>query len=284
MFQYIIDRLLNERNKYDPLIQEATKYSLDIFKYSDILPYVQDFLTRGKKIRSVMFFKIIKNRTITKDLLKAIGIIEVMHSASLFHDDVVDNNSMRRNSSSFMGVHGKKRSILFADYIFNKSINEFLKLNISDLSKRQFLKELSSISYGASLETLLSTDSSVQDCLRVNYLKTASMFKLVSFIGSYESGHDFEEVKQASLSGISFGMIFQIQNDLNSYVHERYKDSEDFVQRNITVPIVISNCQKQLSDQSQMSYDSIRLELKSNDFESSLKKRLNIYLKRFEKC
>lgn len=242
MFSYIISRVLQQRNKYLHELQEITKYQEDFISESKYMSLLGPFIiNKGKRLRSIIYFNNWENSSIVSSDIKyeTIALIELMHFASIIHDDVIDNNNFRRSNDSFLKKYGKKDSILYGDYILIKSINRFLELHKeNDVVKNMFLKETEATAYGALLEQKLSFDSDFSDYFKVISLKTAPFFGLAAFLGKFLSTENFKSAMKSYNLGIQFGILYQAQNDINGYSFENYLDSEDFVQKNITLPII----------------------------------------------
>ncbi len=242
MFSYIISKILQQRNKYLHELREITKYQENFISESKYMSLLRPFIiNKGKRLRSIIYFNNWENSSVVSNDIKyeTIALIELMHFASIIHDDVVDNNNFRRSNDSFLKKYGKKDSILYGDYILIKSINRFLELHKeNDVVKNMFLKETEATAYGALLEQKLSFDSDFSDYFKVISLKTAPFFGLSAFLGKFLSTENFKSAMKSYNFGIQFGILYQAQNDINGYSFENYLDSEDFVQKNITLPII----------------------------------------------
>ena len=225
------------------------------------------------------------SRPIDLDLkYRTIALIEIIHFASLLHDDVIDNNAIRRNSASFFRKFGAKKSIVIGDLLIVKALGEFLALHSQNsIVKNLCLRECSAMAYGATLERNLTITSSFQDCLRVSALKTASLFKLACFLGNFLSSNDFSAAKSKAFLGLCFGIIFQFANDLESYTSDDCRFSEDFSQKNITLPLMLlrDHCDFSLSkflSSEQKDYDEIRRKIQTHDFQTAAQQRLSKFL------
>ena len=242
MFSYIISKLLQKKENYLHELQKITSHQENFISNSKYMSLLHPFIiNKGKRLRSIIYFSNWKNSSnISEDIkYQTIALIELMHFASIIHDDVIDNNNFRRDNDSFLKKYGKKNSILYGDHILIKSINCFLELHKeNDIVKNMFLKETEATSYGALLEQKLSFNSNFLDYLNVISLKTAPFFGLSAFLGKFLSTKDFEAAMKSYDIGIQFGIIYQAQNDINCYNSENYLDSEDFIQKNITLPII----------------------------------------------
>lgn len=276
VFSKLIDNVISKREVLTDdlglLESEITRILKTNNQFSDLSYFISN---KGKRIRSILFFRNWKCEIESPLKYKAPALIEIIHSASLLHDDVVDNNKKRRGGSSFLQSHGCKKSILVGDFALVKAFSELLKIFSEDeFLKSMCIRECSATAYGAVLEQSLNEQSTFQDCLRSSALKTASLFKLSCFLGTFLSSGDFSLAKKRAIQGLCFGIIYQFQNDLNCYLHENFEDSEDYMQKNITMPIIILFESKILdpslfSEKSQQNYDKIRLMLSSKMFQKT---------------
>lgn len=282
MFSELISNVLSKRKDYLEDLAELEKTIRDYLSTNEAFSILEPFiLNKGKRIRSILYFINLGSEKTTVQKYKTIALIEIIHFASIMHDDVIDNNFLRRNGVSFLKEYGKKKSILFGDFLLVKAINELLRLHSKDnLVKNFCLREFSATAYGAVLEQMLSAKSSLQECLRVASLKTGTLFKLSCFLGKYLSSEDFKKAKQAAVHGLCFGTIFQIQNDIDSYKPEKCEDSEDYMQKNITLPLLILRDHfgfdiSAFYDSSQEGYDEIKNFIFSHKFENIAKSYLS---------
>lgn len=244
MFKKLIeDTALSQRYKY---IDKLTRVEEWISLLSDNL--ASEFIFhKGKRIRSILFFMSSepndKNLSVDTLFYKTIALIELIHAASLLHDDVIDCNTSRRKQDSFFKRFGSKMSVLTGDYLLIKAIKKFNQLyENNSYARRVFMRECDATAYGVIYEqnlNALTQCPKVEEYIRMASLKTSPFFKAACFFGSYLSQQNFEVAKKKALYGVCFGVIYQVQNDLDSYSCEDYQKSEDYVQKNITFPIVV---------------------------------------------
>jgi geranylgeranyl pyrophosphate synthase len=240
MFSDIIRRVISQKESVSLELQLGDEL-LD-----DIIGHQYELVKKGKKLRATLFFwvfnKFSDNQStapIRKNIWTA-ALIEAVHFASIVHDDIVDNSPWRRGNLSFHRSCGFKFGILFGDYIFANASKRFLDLYKDNrLIQRLFLRECSSTILGAIREQELTITSDIEECLRVTSLKTSPFFKLSCFIGAYLASGSFEKAIEYATFGTCFGILYQIQNDLDCYKYKNHFESEDYSQNNITLPIII---------------------------------------------
>lgn len=283
----VIDKILAKRPQYSEELNIVDLYIEHFISKDCNIQFASNFIVgKGKRIRSILYFHFWNNdHDISEDIkYKTIALIEVIHFASLLHDDVVDNNTVRRNEDSFMVKYGKKISILVGDLLISKVINEFLKLHYQDrIVVNQFLKACSSTAYGGYLEQTLDKESTLDQYIRASSLKTGSLFKLCCFLGTYLSTSDFAKAKKLATYGLCFGIIFQTQNDINCYKFRKFESSEDYTQGTITFPVIVLRDhfevkQEQLICPNQKNYEKIQTMIDTDDFSDITKFILSKYV------
>jgi geranylgeranyl pyrophosphate synthase len=210
----------------------------------------------------------------------------VVRFATLLHDDVIDDNNTRRNGKSFKKEYGNKLSILTGDYIISKACSLLFSSNIDRYVQKSFIRESCSTAYGAYLEHHLSKAPTVENYIRVASLKTGSLFKLACLTGSCISKKPFATIRQSATFGKCLGIIFQIQNDVDAYMHKHHAQSEDFIQKNITFPIVLMKkhgllCIQEFINKNECCiFQKIKEFINSNNFSSLASAVYDKYLKK----
>ncbi|MDR0630606.1 MAG: polyprenyl synthetase family protein [Holosporales bacterium] len=286
MFSKIIGRFLSKREKFDKALSVSQGFLNAFILETRIKNLVSPFsMGAGKSLRSIIYFNSVDwndKRQYSESIYKTAALIETVHFASILHDDVIDNNLIRRNTDSSLKVHGRKKSILIGDYLLIKIVSEFFKIHKDQLIRNMFLRECSATAYGALLEQSLTIDSSVEEYIRVISLKTAPLFKISAFLGAYLASNDFAKAKKNALFGVCFGILYQIQNDLDCYKHETFHKSEDYLEDNVTFPIIILkkyfnyNVFKS-KDKKEGKYKMVQNIIKSFKFQTISKEILNKY-------
>jgi geranylgeranyl diphosphate synthase type II len=223
----IIQEILNKREGYKEQLAESAEFLQG---------------GNGKRVRSILFYMFSDLKKLTKKHHETMGLIETIHNASIMHDDVVDMNPIRRGMNSVYGSKGAKIGILEGDFLIINAVKRFLELHKNDtFSKKYFLRECHATAYGALSEQNLNQSTklpSINEYIRMISIKTSPLLKLSCLLGTYLSGKSFEECKKAAIFGVCFGILYQIQNDLDSYRVSDHHASEDYMQKNITLPII----------------------------------------------
>lgn len=171
----------------------------------------------------------------------AIGL-ELLHTASLVHDDVVDESDQRRGQASVNAMYDNKVSVLVGDYILSTAL-----LRISQTRHHEivdYLAELGrTLSNGELLQ--LSNIKNVEISEDVYYdvikQKTAALFEACAAIGALSAGADDETVKKAKLFGQNLGIAFQIRDDIFDYFEESKigkPTGNDMAEGKLTLPVI----------------------------------------------
>ncbi len=175
----------------------------------------QVFNSGGKRMRPALLLLTAKlYGEITEDAITAASIIEVVHAASLLHDDVVDNTIVRRGIDSINARMNNKVSILIGDFLFGKAYTR-----ISRLSERKVATAIADavahMSLGQVLEAYFQgeTETSLNDYYSIIERKTASLFSSSTKIGAIIGNAPDEAVKSMAEFGKYFGMAFQVIDD-----------------------------------------------------------------------
>lgn len=149
-------------------------------------------------------------------LLVGATAVELMHLASLIHDDVLDAAGTRRGIPTILSVHGRKTALATGDFIFATSFTLLCDLGVPELLA--IISE-SAVSLSRGELKQMQCKHSLQEQTVVGYLsrikdKTASLFHTSCRIGGILAGVDREEMKKLASYGENLGMAFQICDDI----------------------------------------------------------------------
>lgn len=195
------------------------------------IPYeISDF---GKLIRSKLGILFVKSlgKPVSKDVISLLSAIELIHTASLLHDDVIDNNNERRNSPSLNKSFGNKKAILYGDIILSDAmslVNTIDNPEISDI----IVKTLHEMCRGELIQLdNIGEIMSVSDYIEKTSLKTGELFRaMIKSLCVLFSVHDYSDF------GLNYGIAFQIKNDLDNVSGDR-SDIENGI---YTAPVIYS--------------------------------------------
>lgn len=173
------------------------------------------------------------------------GCVEFIHTATLLHDDVVDESDLRRGSASANAVFGNKSSVLVGDFLFSRAFE--LMVEDGNLDVLRILSQASSIiAEGEVLQlvTANDTETTEADYLEVIQSKTAKLFAAAAEIGAVVAERPKTEWEALDSFGHNLGMAFQLIDDLLDYSARQATlgktVGDDFREGKITLPIVLA--------------------------------------------
>jgi len=237
-----LKNLLSEKlNKVETLIQQKLKSDVDLIeKMSN-----HHLSSGGKRLRALLTLgsaKLTGFNEKTRDINLA-ACVELIHSATLLHDDVIDKSKLRRGSRTTNSIWGNQSSILVGDYLLSRCFE--MMVEDGDL---EILKLLSSTSAKiAQGEVMQLQHKGEADLLEETYidiinLKTASLFSASTKTGAYLSKSNDKEKKALESYGKNLGLAFQIADDaLDYYAKEKLFGKEigkDFFEGKVTLPLI----------------------------------------------
>ncbi|WP_417319276.1 polyprenyl synthetase family protein [Emcibacter sp.] len=171
--------------------------------------------------------------------------VEFIHSATLLHDDVVDESDLRRGQDTANAVWGNKASVLVGDFLFSRSFE--LMVADGSLEVLRILSHASSvIAEGEVLQlvTANDTDTTEDNYMEVIAAKTAALFAAACEIGAVIAERPTAEQEALQSYGRNLGIIFQLVDDVLDYSAEQEKlgksVGDDFREGKITLPIVLA--------------------------------------------
>ena len=171
--------------------------------------------------------------------------VEFIHTATLLHDDVVDESDLRRGAATANAVWGNKASVLVGDFLFSRSFE--LMVADGSLEVLRILSEAASvIAEGEVLQMMTANDTETteEDYLAVIRAKTARLFAAAAEIGGVVAGRT--EAERAALRdfGHDLGMAFQLTDDVLDYSARQARlgktVGDDFREGKITLPVVLA--------------------------------------------
>ena len=201
----------------------------DINKEKTILGlYNYIFKSDGKKIRSRLNL-IASSSSKNSDRYKLASIIELLHTATLVHDDVVDNASTRRGAVSVNSLWSNAHGVLIGDYIYSKAF-----MLMVEIGKKDILAELADATNDISQGELIQLDAisnieiSLNKLKKISYFKTGRLFEASAKTGAMLAGANKNFIKNISESAKNIGILFQIKDDLLDYSNSSKTGKQSF--------------------------------------------------------
>ena len=197
----------------------------------------------GKRMRPMLLMLSAKNYGKVSDVtLNAALGLELLHTASLVHDDVVDESGERRGQASVNASFNNKVAVLVGDFILSTAL---LRVAISD--NIQIVKHLSELGRILSngellqLSNISNTDISEDIYYQVIDKKTAVLFESCSALGAISVGASDDDIEKAKRFGHNIGMIFQIRDDIFDYFDSKEigkPTGNDMAEGKLTLPVI----------------------------------------------
>ena len=233
--QPVADDLLRYKQLFDETLTHEDDY------LGQALAYVR--MRKGKMMRPLLVLLVAKEvGDIRVESLRAAVTLELLHTASLVHDDVVDESGERRGQPSTNAVFGNKVAVLVGDYLLSKSLH--LSALTGSIKCVDIIAHLGgTLSEGevfqlANIRNEISTEAAY---FRIIHNKTAVLFSACAELGALSAGGDGEFVEHAQKFGEIVGMCFQIRDDIFDY----YEDSNigkptgnDMAEGKLTLPAI----------------------------------------------
>ena len=227
-----------ELKKFESLFKEAVKSNVPLL--DRILKYVVK--TKGKQLRPMLVLLSAKLcGEITPVTYRAASLVELLHTASLVHDDVVDEASERRGFFSISALWKNKASVLVGDYLLAKGL--LLSLENKDFKVLEILSEaVKRMSEGELLQLEKSRLFNIteEDYFSIIRNKTASLVASACAAGAYSASLNEDMTEKLRLYGENTGIAFQIKDDLFDYGSEDVgkPTGNDIREKKLTLPLI----------------------------------------------
>lgn len=216
-------------------------------------------MMKGKRVRPSLLLLICKaHNKVTPNAVKAAVSIELLHTATLVHDDVIDDSDLRRGLETLNAVWGDNSSVLMGDFIFGRGFTTLLDTGVARLTPI-FALAIDRMSQGE----LLQVDRRQQQAtteeqyFAVIREKTSSLFGAAAEMGGVLCGADDTTAERYRQMGESIGTAFQITDDLLDYqgvedVTGKPTGGEDLREGKITLPIIYTQRMAEGSDRERL--------------------------------
>ena len=239
---------------YLSLIQKPIEKELEDFVslFNETLTHTDGLLAQalehirnkgGKRMRPILILLLAKSFGEVTSVAQyaAIGL-ELLHTASLVHDDVVDESGERRGQASVNASYNNKVAVLVGDYILSTALLNIALTNSSDIVRD--LAELGrTLSNGEILQltNIDNQDISEDVYYQVIRQKTAALFESCAVIGVKAGGADAQVIEEARAFGSNIGIIFQIRDDIFDYFDSKEigkPTGNDMAEGKLTLPVI----------------------------------------------
>ena len=219
----------------------------------------------GKRMRPLLILLIAKNYGGVNDvtLRSAVGL-ELLHTASLVHDDVVDESKERRGQPSVNAVYNNKVAVLVGDYVLSTAL-----LNISYTNNSDILRSIAVLGRNLSngeilqLSNIQNTEFSEDIYYDVIKMKTAALFEACCEVGTLSVNANDSQIELAKEFGRNLGIIFQIRDDIFDYYDSKEigkPTGNDMAEGKLTLPVLYA-----LNSTHDSEMEEIARKVKRND-------------------
>ena len=222
--------LTEQYSSYLSRIDDSLARELDIYSWSEFYAPLRYASDGGKRIRPLIL--VLSSESVNADkkegiddskeeIFLASSAIELLHTESVIHDDIIDEENLRRGKPSFHVKYGYNSSILTADFVLGIILNIGSKIDSPKISA-ELSKAATKMSEGEMMEIMLAKDPRLKedDYIKVVEHKTASLFEAAAKIGAILGFGLEDEIRAMGSFGHLLGIAYQIHDDLLDWNNE----------------------------------------------------------------
>jgi len=224
-------------------------------------------ITTGKMLRPLMLL-LCGNLSgpLSQKHIDAASVVEIIHYASLVHDDIIDSALTRRDCKNIRSQKGDKYAVMLGDWLMSTALDSLLKSDAA-LVIADIVSTVKSMCEGEMLqnELLFSKKITERDYFQITTLKTADFFSCCCVIGAKLSGAGGSDIEKCRVFGSGFGTAFQIINDISDFktarsdIRNGQKTLPEFRLENLsTTELSITSSLKTAYDYLEKAVDSIK--------------------------
>lgn len=235
------------KNKFKDELKAVDCFIINNLKSdSKIVEDIGDYITlcSGKKIRpllAILFGKMMFN--CEKEVILMSSVIELIHTATLLHDDVIDLSCKRRNKLSVNNIWSNKESVLVGDFLYTKSFQ--LMVSINNIQILKLMSKITNImSEGEITQLIFKNNYNIteKDYFKIIISKTAKLFEAAALIAPILCNLEKKNLKIVSDFGLNFGIAYQLIDDMLDYTADNdifgKKTGIDILNGNFTLPLI----------------------------------------------
>lgn len=227
-----------------------------------------DLLANGKMLRSKLILKI---AGINEDSIKLCAVVEMIHAASLLHDDVIDESDTRRGKPSINALFDNKTSIMFGDILYSKAFTELSQMNKEVAYTVSNAVTLLSVGEMLDVDLTKTFNTSYDKYLDMIYKKTASLIEASAKAAAILANLDKDKY---ALYGKNLGLAFQMIDDILDITQDSATLGKpamfDFVEGKVTIPYLLLH--ERIEDKSKL--ESLYKKSLNKDESSWIKEQL----------
>ena len=229
----------SDLNSFIELFNHSLEHDYGLL--SSVLSHIRQ--QGGKRMRPILMLLMAKNygKITNVTQYSAVGL-ELLHTASLVHDDVVDESGERRGQASVNATYNNKVAVLVGDFILSTAL-----LNVSFTNNQQIIEYLAELGRTlAAGEVLQLSNIDNQEISEDVYYeiiknKTAALFEACAAIGALSANASDVEVQKAKEFGRNLGIMFQIRDDIFDYFDSKEigkPTGNDMAEGKLTLPVI----------------------------------------------
>ncbi len=204
------------------------------------------FSAGGKRIRPLLVFYsgLIFGKQVLPELVQAAVSVELVHMASLVHDDIIDKSTLRRNKPSVNAIWGNQTAVLGGDFLFAKAFS-LLANNHLIRNLELMVEAIQSMCHGEIIqaEDRFKLELGLERYYERIAKKTAILLQCACKSGAIVGGADEHQIEQLGEYGLNLGYSFQIVDDILDFCGDSQlmgkPKREDLIQGNLTLPILL---------------------------------------------
>ena len=236
--KFIENVIGEELRTFEKKFRESMRTSTPLL--DSIMKYI--IKRKGKQIRPMFVFLTAKlNGEINESTYRAASLVELLHTATLVHDDVVDEAAERRGFFSINAIWKNKIAVLVGDYLLSRGL--LLATSNEDFQHLHILSEaVKQMSEGELLQIEKSRNLNLEESIYFEIIKnkTASLVSSACAIGAYSTSKDKAIAEKMKIFGEKVGIAFQIKDDLFDYGKEKIgkPTGNDIKEKKLTLPLI----------------------------------------------
>ena len=232
------DLIAEELNIFEQKFAQSVKSNTPLL--DRIMKYI--IKRKGKQLRPMFVFLSAKlHGPVNESTYRAAALVELLHTATLVHDDVVDESLERRGFFSINALWKNKIAVLVGDYLLSKGL--LLSTGAGDIKHLHILSDaVKQMSEGELLQLEKSRKLNLKEDIYFEIIrsKTASLLSSACAVGAWSTSRDEIITEKMKLFGEKTGIAFQIKDDLFDYGHEDVgkPTGNDLKEKKLTLPLI----------------------------------------------
>jgi octaprenyl-diphosphate synthase len=236
--EFVKNTIGEELNTFEKKFAEAVKSKTPML--DRIMKYI--IKRKGKQLRPMFVFLSAKlNGEVNESTYRAAALVELLHTATLVHDDVVDESLERRGFFSINAIWKNKIAVLVGDYLLSKGL--LLSTSNEDFQHLHILSDaVKQMSEGELLQMEKSRNLNLDEAVYFEIIrnKTASLLSSACAVGAYSTSKSQEKTDLMKMFGEKVGIAFQIKDDLFDYGNEDIgkPTGNDIREKKLTLPLI----------------------------------------------